>query len=29
MGHIKSAKENDEDFVSAFLESPKWLRYTA
>jgi len=29
MGHIKSACQNDKDFVAAFEKSPKWLKFTA
>jgi len=29
MGHIKSAAQQDEDFVKAFQDSEKWLRYMA
>lgn len=29
MGHIKSACEDDKDFVKAFENSPKWLKFTA
>lgn len=29
MGHIKSACQDDKDFVKAFENSPKWLKFTA
>ena len=26
VGHVKSTKPGDEEFVSAFKDSPKWLK---